>query len=73
MGLPKTLRRLVTEGLVGTFIPGESWKRGDAATKSLLRTFPDLRKDLDLDKGNGEFYRMRVARSRSDSSAGSVG
>jgi hypothetical protein len=50
--LPKTLRRLVSTGLVAEFIPGERWRRGDATTDALLRKYPAMREETDLDRGN---------------------
>ena len=50
--LPKTLRRLMTTGLVADFVDGERWRRGDATTGALLRKYPALRDDTDLDRGN---------------------
>ena len=38
--------------LIRSFVPGEEWSRNSAAARDLLSTYPVLKNDMDLNRGN---------------------
>jgi len=46
------LGRMVGEGTVASFVPGEEFRRQSGETKNLLRRFPELKDDSDLGRAN---------------------
>ena len=50
--LQKDLRKAAQEGVIASFIAGEDWRISDSRTWELLKRFPELKKDLDLGRGN---------------------
>ncbi len=51
-GIRASLRKRRKKGQVRTFISGEDWSIFDSTTRGLLEAWPELRRDVDLDRGN---------------------
>ena len=50
--LQKELHKLVEDGMLRAVIYGEDWRVADLTTWSLLKRFPEWKKDSDLGRGN---------------------
>ncbi len=51
-GIQAALRQAVAEGRVAAFIAGEDWRISDETTWTLLKRFPELKQDHDLNRRN---------------------
>ncbi len=47
-------------GTVGRIVPGEAWSIFDETARSLLESFPELRQDADLERGNAGITLVEV-------------
>jgi hypothetical protein len=50
--LRSSLEELATQGLVRRAVTGEQWSIFDETSRALLGSYPELRKDADLERGN---------------------
>jgi hypothetical protein len=50
--LQRDLRNEVRDGKLRALIPGEDWRISDEATWSLLKRFPEWKRDADLGRNN---------------------
>lgn len=50
--LRSSLEELAGRGMVRRFVPGEQWSIFDEASRALLESCPELRRDRDLEHGN---------------------
>lgn len=50
--LQKDLRKAAGDGGIQAFIPGEDWRISDPITWTLLKRFPEWKKDADLGRNN---------------------
>ena len=62
--LRRTLRASLEQkreaGAVGRVVPGESWSIFDETARSLLESFPELRNDADIERGNAGITLVEV-------------
>jgi hypothetical protein len=64
-----TLRRLQAEGLIRGWVPGEQWKKSSEIARELLKTFPYLADEADLEKGNQGCTIVAIARKKKSRAA----